>query len=244
MRFVWALVLSGVWLLACASAPEVPSCRERLVDMPPPPDACLQQADGRDYLQRVAGELADGLMDWRTGPGSAEVTLGFDAGSNVESVCLGPTAGETVSRRAQSAALALRGLPPGPACLSSRRLVLVWESPVVTHEEIIDATLACQPATAGVRHRLTQCRLAEACNPGHLDFLESEREHVLSQCVLLALPLTLSIPSERTFVNFLPSVDRAPSKERALLALAECAGPPDEATLVACMQDLGWEPAR
>ena len=244
MRIVLALVLSGVWLLACASAPEVPSCLERLVDMPPPPDACLQQADGREYLQRVAGELADALMGWRSGPGSAEVTLGFDAGSNLESVCLGPTAGATVSHRAQSAAMALRGLPPGPACLSSRRLVLVWESPVVSHEQIIDAILACQPATARVRQRITQCRLAEACNSEYLGVLESEREHVLSECVLLALPLTLTIASERTYVNFLPSVGHAPSKERALMALASCTGPPDEATLLACMQELGWEPAR
>jgi hypothetical protein len=244
MRFILTLMLFGAWVLGCASAPEVPSCRERLVEMPPPPDACLQQADGREYLQRVADGLGNDLMSWRSGPGSAEVTIGFDAGSNVESVCLGPTVGATVSARAQAAAIALRKLPPGPACLSSRRLVLAWESPVVTHEQIMAAKLACQPRTAPVRKRISQCRLRDGCMEEYEPVLESEREKVFSECVLRALPLSFSIPADRTFVNFLPSPDKVPSKARALMALSICASPPDEPTLVACMNDLGWEPSR
>ncbi|MBW2268830.1 MAG: hypothetical protein JRH16_09645 [Deltaproteobacteria bacterium] len=244
MRSIATLVCFGTWLLACVSSPEVPICRERLVDVPPPPDTCLQRADGRVYLQLVAGEFSDDLMSWRTGPGSAEVTLGFDAESRVASACLGPTVGQTVSRRAPPAVVALRELPRGPACLSNRRLVLAWESPVVTHEEIIEATLACQPASDRLRYAISSCRLTALCSAEEVQALESEREKVLSECVLRRLPLTVSIPSERTHVNFLPSAQRPPSKARALTALTACAAPADETVLVACMQALGWEPMR
>jgi hypothetical protein len=185
-------------------------------------------------------------MSWRTGPGSAEVTLAFDARSQVQSVCLGPTAGATVTERSQAAAVALRNLAPGPVCLASRRLVLAWESPETTHEDIIAATLECQPKTSEVRQSLALCRLKveDVCEPARVAQLEAEREAVLSECVLQALPLTVSIPSEHTFVNFLPAADRPPSKARALTALVSCASPSDEPSLLACMQELGWEPAR
>src|SRR5262245_41210054 len=137
----WALATSGcatapqTWVVQCSAPPERP---------PRPSAECFADPASQRYAARLAGEVGDALSGSISHPGSAAISVAFDADARVGDVCFESFRGRRIAGRIPDTAERVQALPAAPACFAGRRPDFAWESDAVTDEEVHRATVECR----------------------------------------------------------------------------------------------------
>jgi len=245
------LLASTLAACGCATASgiaTVPRCDDPAERPPRPSAECFAEPDSQRYAAQLAGEVGNGLSGHVSHPGSAGLSVDFDASARVADVCYESFEGGRIAQRIPDVALRVQDLPPAPPCFAGRRLDLAWESDAVTDEEVRIATAECRRATRRHRsrilfiHEAQSCPEQRGCSGDEVRRRWAAADRALRACVLEHVPLVMRTGVGRETLVFDPAAHTTPDPGKALQAATVCDGLPQRQDVIECMDRRGWQP--